>query len=189
MPYNLPTSDAENFTYGTGKLYLETAPRIAGEDPTVEVGIIRSGANLAVSREKIVMEAGSPLQIVDQKVIREKAVFSFTSVEWNFKNLRRLMGAGVCYSVAGCHTIRFGGDSNLAEVALLFTHRMPSGDTINIRLWDAFPSGDLTLTFNEDAYQEFPFAFTAKTVTQNWNGETLPDKEQLFELERIEMPS
>jgi len=189
MPFNMPTSKTRNFTYGTGLLYLGAT----GTTPSEEVGIIKSGANLAIAREMITMEAGSPLQVIDKKVIRESAIFSFTAVEWDFKNLIRALGAGECQTgvatyaspAAGeCQIVDWGGDMNVQDYALYFIHRLPSGDTIRVKLWKVLPNGELTLTFNEDSYQEFPYAFTAKRAVCNWSSDALPTKGQLYEIRR-----
>jgi len=188
MPMNLPTTTVRNYSYGTGKLYLGPT----GSEPTEEVGVVKSGASLVVTREKITVEAGSPLQIIDEKVIRERAVFSFVGIEWNFKRLVQALGAGECSYEAGagvCTRIRFGGDSDITHYALKFLHRTPLGDCIFIRLWECIPMTEMSMIFNEDAYQEFPQSYTAKNATTDWDSVALGDKEQLYELERIFAPS
>jgi len=91
MGYNVPVVTQDNFSFGPGVLYAG----ICGESPMTDIGAVRSGAELVITREKITVEQGSPYQRIVDYVIRETIVLTVTGIEWNFSNLQRAWGGGV----------------------------------------------------------------------------------------------
>jgi len=179
MPYNVPAYSTDNFSFGPGILYAGAA----GTTPTTDIGAVRSGAELAITRERITVEQGSPFQKVAEYVIRETATLTVTGIEWNFDNLARALGAGVTTSSATKDTFAFGGDMSIKEVALKFVHRSPAGHTFSLYIWKANGTGELTITFGDDIH-EFPYTFEALRSKTDWAGGSLPEKEQLFKIIR-----
>lgn len=58
MGYNVPTVTKDNFSFGPGVLFAGVD---CGTCPMVDIGAVRSGAELAVTREKITVEQGLSL--------------------------------------------------------------------------------------------------------------------------------
>jgi len=160
MGYNVPVVTQDNFSFGPGILYAGEC----GECPVTDIGAVRSGAELVITREKITVEQGSPYQRICDYVIRETVVLTVTGIEWNFDNLARALGAGIVSSGAGYQRLRFGGAMGVCQSSLCF------GDDIH----------------------EFPYGFTAiqPDPLQAWAldlhdaGGVLGDEEHLFEIYR-----
>lgn len=209
MGFNVPDLEQDNFSFGPGILYLglcgcEYVPRI-------DVGAVRSGAELAVVREKIVVEQGSPYQRITDYVIRETVTLTVTGIEWDFENLKAALGAGLLSREEGVYRrFRFGGDMGVCHIPLMFVHHTAEGDDLYIKFWCAMGNGEITITFGDDLH-EFPYSFTAIQGTKRgdplcvraWrddpheptapdgltpdevlDGEILPSKEHLFEIYR-----
>lgn len=161
MGYNVAKVTKDNFSFGPGVLYAG----ICGcqYKPTVDIGAVRSGAELAITRETIVVEQGSPYQLITKYVIRETVVLTVTGIEWNFDNLARALGAGnVLDPASGAEDrrFRFGGAMGVCSLPLYYQHHTAEGDEVYIKLWCAQGNGEVTITFGDDIH-EFPYGFTA----------------------------
>ena len=187
MAWNLPSYDTDSFSFGPGVLYI----RPTGATPSIDIGGVRPGAELTVSREKLDVFQGTPQQLVKQYVTSETFEFTINGIEWNVLNLIYALAGGATHTttLAGTthHYIGFGGDINLTEVALKFEHRLPVGSTIEIDIWRAQGTGDVTLTFAEDLH-EIPYGFTALQTSTDWNGNALPAIEQYIRIAKIPYP-
>lgn len=187
MGYNVPVVTQDNFSFGPGILYAGEC----GECPVTDIGAVRSGAELVITREKITVEQGSPYQRIVDYVIRETVVLTVTGIEWNFDNLARALGAGIVSSGAGYQRLRFGGAMGVCQSSLCFRHHTAEGDEIYVKLWCAVGNGEVTITFGDDIH-EFPYGFTAiqPDPLQAWAldlhdaGGVLGDEEHLFEIYR-----
>jgi len=173
MGQNVPIVTKENFSFGPGVLY---AGSDCGLCPTVDIGAVRSGAELVVTREKIVVEQGSPYQLIAQYVLRETVVFTITGIEWNIENLQRALGAGTIAippttsgAAATDKRFRFGGAMGVCSLSLCFRHHTAEGDEVWVKLWCAQGNGEITVTFGDDIH-EFPYGFTAVQGTQDEDG-------------------
>lgn len=205
MGMNVAKVTKDNFSFGPGVLYAG----ICGcqYKPTIDIGAVRSGAELVITRERIAVEQGSPYQLITQYVIRETVVLTVTGIEWNFDNLQRGLGAGVLSDENGDKRFRFGGDMEVASIPLYFKHHTAEGDEIYVKLWCAQGNGEITITFGDDIH-EFPYGFTAiqggsragicagsPTCLRAWENDPhdpdgiLGDKEHLFEIYRETSPA
>lgn len=199
MGYNVsPAITKDNFSFGPGVLYAGVD---CGVCPAVDIGAVRSGAELVVTREKIIVEQGSPYQMITQYVIRETVVLTVTGIEWNFENLRKALGAGELASPGGDRRFRFGGDMGVCSSALCYRHHTAEGDEIYVKLWCAQGNGEVTITFGDDIH-EFPYGFTAVQGTKRgspnclrtWEDDPhdadgiLGNREHLFEIYRETNP-
>lgn len=162
MGYNVPTVTKRNFSFGPGVLFVGTD---CGICPTIDIGAVRSGAELVITREKIIVEQGSPYQLIAQYVIRETVVFTITGIEWNIENLQRALGAGVVEIPAAVgggdgRRFRFGGAMGVCSLPLCYRHHTAEGDEVWVKLWCAQGNGEITVTFGDEIH-EFPYGFTA----------------------------
>lgn len=166
MGWNVPTVTKDDFSFGPGVLF---AGNNCGICPDVDIGAVRSGAVLTVTREQINVEQGSPYQMIAKYVVRETVTLTVTGIEWNFANLQRALGAGVVSTPAGDRRFRFGGDMGVCSLPLCFRHHTAEGDEVYIKLWCAQGNGEVTITFGDDIH-EFPYGFTAIQGEQDTNG-------------------
>ncbi len=176
--FNLPTKNTDDFTVGTGILFLGPT----GQTPTIDVGVVRGGTfNIVRAKEKIY--AGSPLLLVDSIATQEDATFSITSIAWNLSNVSRVIGDGVTVSSGTTENLEVGGTLSFDKQSVLFRHRTKAGHTIFIKLWEATGIGSLDMNF-PDTVHEFPYAFEAQMASTDWAGDSLGEDRRLFEIER-----
>jgi len=187
MGYNVPEVTQDNFSFGPGVL----SAGACGERPATDIGAVRAGAELVVTREKITVEQGSPYQRIVDYVIRETVVLTVTGIEWNFDNLQRALGAGIVSEGAGYKRLRFGGAMGVCQISLCYKHHTAEGDEIYVKVWCAVGNGEITINFGDDIH-EFPYGFTAiqPDPLETWAddlhdpGAALGDEEHLFEIYR-----
>ena len=140
MGFNVPNVTKDRVSFGPGVLFAGPCgccPPVGGD-----IGAVRSGAELIITREKIVLEQGSPYQLIMQHVIRETVVLTVTGVEWNFNNLIRGLGAGEYLDgLVSASTgkpwrrFRFGGDMGMSNLSLCYRHHKPEGGELYLKLW------------------------------------------------------
>jgi len=156
---NVPQYDTTNFSFGPGILYI--APYDIANDkpayPTVDIGAVRAGAVLRITREILDVVQGSPDLIVKSFVRSETVEFSITSIEWKLENLYRALGGGELDITN--NKIRFGGDMDLDVYTLKFVHTTPAGDQWVIKIWKANPTGELEINFANDDVHQFALNF------------------------------
>ena len=148
---------------------------------TVDVGAVRVG-ELAITRERLDIEQGWPAQLIVRYAPRETVTLTVTSIEWNFDNLRDALGAGISDGAPGTQ-FDFGGDVNFRNVSVKYQHRMAPGGTVEINLWNANGSGEVTTTFDE--VHEFPYVLTALNSTVDWLLNPLAETAALFQITRV----
>jgi len=199
MPWNMPVYDTDNFSFGPGVLLLCPADKLpcpSEGSPTLpikgdaggsygdffDVGAVRSGAEFAITRERLEVFQGSPRTLVKQYVTMESVQLTVTGIEWNLTNLKYVLGSGIQDS-GPPETFDFGGALDIDEVGVLFVHETPAGHTIAIRIWRAQGAAELTVTFGDDL-SEFPFVFRALTATVNWDCAALPSGKDIFRITR-----
>ena len=74
-----------------------------------------------------------------------------------------------------------GGELSITREKL---DRMAAGSTIEIDIWKANGSGELTTSFGDDV-QEFPYAFAGLNSTTDWASATLDSDKTIFQMRRI----
>jgi hypothetical protein len=146
---------------------------------------------MAITREKLDVYQGTPMQLVKQYVTQESVQFTINGIEWNVLNLIYALAGGATAQATISGTtydyLGFGGDVNLSEVAVRFVHVLPAGSTVEIDIWKAQGLGEVTWTFAEELH-EIPYGFTALQTSTDWNGATLPAVEQYFRISKIPAP-
>jgi hypothetical protein len=186
--YNVPNYDANKFSFGPGRLFLETHA-YSGGDPNIDIGAVRPGAELAISREKLRVEQGSPAMLAAEYVTKETVTFKITGIEWNMLNFAKALGAG---ELSETDTVLdFGGDMNVSSLKLKSIHVLPDGSAVVIKIWKAKGSGDLTLPFAEGVH-EFPYTFEAELpldsttdTIKDWNGTVIATKKDLCKVQIV----
>jgi len=156
---NVPRYDTNNFSFGPGILYIAPYDRVNDKPkyPYIDIGAVRAGAVLRISREILDVVQGSPDLIVKSFVRSETVEFTVTSIEWRLDNLYRALGGGELLTTD--NKIRFGGDMDLDVYTLKFVHTTPTGDTWVIKIWKANPTGELEINFSNDDVHQFAFNF------------------------------
>lgn len=180
-PYNLPSTDVDNFSFGPGILYL--APMDSAGNTLAaltDIGAVRSGATFTVTRTKIEVMQGSPRTLIEDFAVEERAVLTVTGIEWNLQNLAKFFGAGI---TTGTTLLDFGGDMKFQRLAVKFVHRTPVGDTFTLSMWRTKPSGEVTITFGDEIH-EFPVSFGSIDAASDWGGTALADGKRLFQIQR-----
>jgi hypothetical protein len=181
MPLNLPTVTRDDISFGPARLFLGAA----GATPSVDVGAIsEDGISLEFASEiKDVMQ-GNPKLIELAYIQQQSVTVKVTSIEWNFDNLKRALGAGVTSATGTYEKFTFGGEPCPAEVALLVQHQMcRSGDTLNVSVWRAVGDGNTTLPFTHDEHK-FDYSWRAMRSATDWAGNSLASDSQLVQILR-----
>ena len=180
MSYNIPTYTPGNFSFGPGILYVGTA----GTTPSTDVGGVRSGAELAVTRERLEVVQGSARTLVQTYVLREDVKLTVNGIEWNLDRLIDVLGTGTTSALSASQTAySFGGDINMSNRAVRFAHTMPNDDVIYVDLWSANGGGEITVSFGDDLH-EFPYTFQALDSSLDWGGAALGATARLFRIVR-----
>lgn len=174
MPYNVPTYDTSLFSFGPGVLYLGAV----GVTPTVDVGGVRSGMDVELTREVLDVLQGSPRTLEQSWVISESATLTLAGIEWNLSNLAAALG----YDYPGnAGLLSLGGSMDVGSSSLKFVHQTPAGGTVEVMFWEAQGSGEVSITFGDEAH-ELPYEFLATQSDQNWAGEALATGQQLIKV-------
>jgi len=180
MSYNVPSGDTAKLSFGPGVVYLGPL----GSTPTIEVGYIKGDAELSVARTLLEVLAGSPQSIVTQYAIKEEVDIKFTGIEWNLDNIAYALGAGET-SVSGADDVlEFGGDMDVSTRALRFVHIQPDGGTIDIQIFKAQGSGEISAAIKEADMHELPFTFKALEATLDFENSLPAAKKKKFKIIR-----
>ena len=182
MPLNIPTGSTTDISFGPARLYIGPS----GTAPTVDVGYIsEDGVTVEISSETKDIVQGNPKLIEYTFSQTQGVVLKVTSIEWDFENLVKALGAGVTTVTATESTFAFGGDPLVASVALQVEHQMAvSGNTMNIFMWKAVSESGINIPFGADEHS-FEYSWKAQRATTNWAGVALPYNEQLVKFERL----
>jgi len=172
--YNVPAYTTTQLSLGPGIIYIG----VTGATPTTDVGAVRSGMNLAITRTKVPIRQGNPPLTIKTFVTEEAAVLTFTGLEWDLDNFA--MAVGQTTTTVG-NTFDMGGDLNIHEVALKFVHVTPEDHTYTLYVWRAEPRGDLTINLTDEPH-EFEMGFEALLTTVDWASATLSTGDQMFKL-------
>jgi len=179
MPYNVPTITTNDISFGPAVLYLGPS----GQTPTVDVGAIaEDGVSIEMSAEKKVITQGNPKLNVYTFTQAQSVMAKFTSIEWDFMNMGRALGAGATHS-SGTE-LRWGGDPLVEELALHIQHYMAvTGNTMNVYLWKCVSESGVSPSFGADEHS-FEYSFQALRSTIDWASVALPATEQLLKFKR-----
>jgi len=177
---NIPVYETKNFSFGPGVLYIGPV----GTTPSIDIGAVREGAEVAIAREALEYRQGSLQNLVKLYITRENIEFTIRGLEWNLENIPYALGAGIVTTSATLDTFEFGGSLGLNEYAIMFKHEMPSGDVIYLDLYRVQPVPEVTVTFGLDPH-EIPYRFRALDATTGWAGETLPEGGKLMRIRKV----
>lgn len=181
MPLNLPTITRDDISFGPARLFMGAA----GATPTVDVGAIsEDGVTVEFASEQRDIMQGNP-KLIEMTFIQQQSVMvKLTSIEWNFNNLARALGAGNTSASGTFEKFAFGGEPCVTELALHVQHQMcRTGDTMNIYVWRAVGEGNVTLPFTHDEHS-FELSFKALRSATDWAGNSLASDEQLIQILR-----
>lgn len=182
MPLNIPTGSTSDISFGPAILFLG----IAGTTPTIDVGFIsEDGVSFEISNETKDIMQGNP-KLIEYTFSQQQGVMvSLSSIEWDFNNFVRAIGAGVTAAPAGAETFSFGGDPIVTTVAIHVQHQMAvSGNTLNCYVWKAASESGYGIAMGADEHT-FEYKWKAQRSTTDWDGATLPSNEQLVKIERV----
>lgn len=186
IAHNLPSGDSRRVSFGPGILKLSTyAPSAAGGTPSVDVGYVRSGGQLTISREIIELLQGSPRKRVGRWASAENVQFTISGVEWNLNNLAYALGVGTTTlnpAAGGKDSLTFGGSMDFSDLSLLYEHRLASGYTTTMYIWRCSGAGEVNITTGDDIH-EFPMTFIALEGTSNWTNGGLAVDSKLFKID------
>lgn len=179
MPYNVPTITTNDISFGPAVLYLGPS----GATPTVDVGAIaEDGVSLEMTSEKKVITQGNPKLNVYTFTQAQSVMAKFTSIEWDFQNMGRALGAG--FTVTDGTEFRWGGDPLVEELALHVQHYMAvTGNTMNVYIWKACSESGVSPTFGADEHS-FEYGFQAMRSTTDWASAALAANKQLVAFKR-----
>ncbi len=177
MAYNIPSYDTSRISLGQSIVYMG----LAGATPTTDVGAVRAGASIAITRNMTDVNQGTPATLIARFVPSETAVITLTGIEWNLTNFIRALGAGSVTTSGTEETLKFGGSITVTDVSLKLVHQMPAGGTVEVDIWKANGDGTLTLPFSEDVH-EFAYSFNAILASTDWASNVLSEDEQLLRI-------
>jgi len=174
---NTPTYTTKRLSFGPGVLYIGAA----GATPMTDIGAVKTGATLTITRDKLEVKQGSPESLIKQWVVSETVKLDVVGLEWNLDNLQYAIGAGVISTNGDETDFGLGGDMEVTEASLKFVHQMPAGGTVEIDIWKAQSAGELSVSFGNDPH-EFPYSFIALDSTTDWSGSALDSKAKLVKI-------
>ncbi len=180
MPgYNLPDYEVRDLSFGPGVAYVGAA----GTTPTADMGAVDPGMTLSIARTMLDVLQGVPKRLIERFCTQETVDFEFTMLEWNLERFRLALGAGEYDDGGGgdVKKLKFGGSLEFFDVAVRFIHQTPKGGTVDVRIWKAKPSGEVSVEFGDDLHK-LPFKASAIAASSNWAGAALGDEEMYFEI-------
>lgn len=181
MPFNIPSGTRDDISFGPARLFLGAA----GATPVTDVGFIsEDGITVEFASEQRDIMQGNP-KLIELTFIQSQSVMvKLTSIEWNFDNLSRALGAGDTSASGTFEKFVFGGEPCPTELAIHVQHQMcRSGDTMNVYVWRAVGEGSVSLPFTHDEHA-FEYSFKAMRSATDWAGNSLPSDAQLIQILR-----
>jgi hypothetical protein len=177
----MPTVTRDDISFGPARLFLGAA----GATPTTDVGAIgEDGVSIEFASETKDIYQGNPKLIEFSFSQQQSVMVKVTSIEWNFDNLVRALGAGNTVVSGTFEKFSFGGEPCIEDVALHVQHQMcRTGDTLNIYVWRAQGEGNVTLPFTQDEHT-FEYSWKALRSSTDWAGASLAYDEQLIQILR-----
>jgi len=181
MPLNIPTGSTSDISFGPAILFLG----ISGATPLVDVGFIsEDGVSLEITNETKDIMQGNPKLIEYSFSQTQGVTVSLSSIEWDFDNFTRAIGAGVTTGGPPPTTFSFGGDPLLTTVAIHIQHQMAvSGNTLNAYIWKAVSESGYSIALGADEHT-FEYKWKAMRSTTDWASGPLASDVQLIKIER-----
>ena len=174
MAYNIPSFDTQRFSLGPAIVSIG----MVGATPTVDLGAVETaGFELIAEVEDVFL--GSPRQLVYLLPSQEEATMTWTLMEWDINNFARAVGSGNTTA----NKFQFGsGDVAKTVFSTLLQHRvMGSGNTFEVRVWEAIPAGNLPVELG-DSMHVFEMTFRAIRALTNWRSETVDEYLEIVEV-------
>tara|TARA_R110000824_G_scaffold344465_1_gene531072 strand:+ start:129 stop:620 length:492 start_codon:yes stop_codon:yes gene_type:complete len=156
-----------------------------GTTPSTDVGYIsEDGVTIEVSSERRDIMQGNPKLIEYTFSQTQGVMVNFTSIEWDFENFAKMLGAGATTVSASASTLAFGGDPLVSGVAIHIEHQMAvTGQTMNVYVWKAVSEGGLSAPMGADEHS-FEASFKAQRSATSWGGDALEYRQQLVKFVR-----
>jgi len=184
MPFNIPTVNTANISFGPAILKVSEWVGAVGDTPTGDIGsITEDGATVEMVADKRYVAQGNPRLNIFAFTQVQSVTLSITGIEWNFRNFKRAIGSGVSDIVSPTHTFGFGGDPAVIELGLKLEHTMPNTNVITIDIWKAVSESGTSLPFGQDEHQ-FEYKFTALYSLKDWGGSDLLANQYLMKMSR-----
>jgi hypothetical protein len=188
MPLNIPDGVTNDISFGPARLFMKPFATGAGATPdaTNDVGYIgEDGVTVEITNELKDIVQGNPKLIEYTFSQTQGVMVTLSSIEWDFDNIARAIGAGVTTEVSGVSkTYAFGGEPLVTAVALNIEHQMAvTGNTLNLYVWKAVSESGVTLPFGADEHT-FEYKFKAQRSGTDWGANPLPSSEQLIKVVR-----
>ena len=179
MPYNVPTITTNDISFGPAVLFLGPS----GTTPSTDVGAIsEDGVAIEMTSEKKVITQGNPKLNVYTFTQAQSVMIKFTSIEWDFQNMARALGAGATNTAGSA--LKWGGDPLVEQLALHIRHYMAvTGNTMNVYAWKVASDAGVSPTFGADEHS-FEYAFYCLRSTTDWAGGALAETQQLVYFNR-----
>jgi hypothetical protein len=181
VPYNVPTVTTNDISFGPAVLFMG----VAGATPSTQVGSIsEDGVTVEMTSEKRYISQGNPRTPVYAFSQVQGVMTKFTSIEWDFDNFVRAIGAGVTTVSGAEETFSWGGDPLVTQVAFHIQHYMAvTGNTMNVYVWKATSEGGLNVPFGQDEHS-FEMNFTSLNSDTDWGGSSLAATQRLIKFIR-----
>lgn len=201
MPLNIPNGSTKNISFGPARVFMGAwlDPSVdgnyvtggaTGTTPTFDVGFIgEDGVSVELTSESKNIVQGNPALIEYSFVQSQAVTLSFTSIEWNFRNFRLALGAGVTSDPSGgtgttMQAFKFGGDPLNVLTSIHIQHEMAvTGGTLHIKGWKCQSAGGFNIPMGADEHQ-YEFSFNVLRSSLDWAKTTLAYNEQLISIER-----
>lgn len=179
MPWNVPSYDTDNISFGPGVLYLGPA----GTTPTTDLGAItEDGITLVPTREHREIVQGNPKIPILSFDQSHGFMVRATGIEWDVDKIAKGFGAGQTTLSGSADTWAFGGNPIPHQVAIQIDHAMPqTGNTMTAYIWKAVAEGGTELPLTHDEHQ-FGYSWMALRATTDWAGNALGQNEQLAKI-------
>lgn len=202
MPLNIPDGRTNNIAFGPARVFMgawkdpsvtsNLGVGVNGTTPTFDVGFIgEDGVNIELTSESKSITQGNPALIEYSFVQTQSVAINFTSIEWNFRNFRLALGAGVTAGIGAAagttaQSFQFGGDPLNVLTAIQIQHQLAvTGGTLNIKAWKCQSAGGFSIPMGSDE-NSYEFSFNVLRAKKDWTAEGLGYNKSLISVERNE---
>ena len=209
MPLNMPSGSVSDISFGPAVVYMgpwkdpATTSPLVGVTPTYDVGYIsEDGVSIEIASEKKNIMQGNPKLIEYSFVLQQSATINFTSIEWDFDNFARALGAGNTEYITGIggsaaavreqteKYFQFGGNPTNTLVAIGIQHKMAvdapvgkTGNTMNIYAWKCQSESGFSIPMGSDEHS-FEMSFNVLRSSRDWSNKVLKTDQQLISIQR-----
>lgn len=178
MAGNVPVGDPTRLSIGAMRVYIGDV----GSTPTTDIGYLGDGGvSFEISQEVFDVFQGTPRARVKSFVIQKDIAVSFSSIEWNLKNLAGLVaGSYVTATTAVSETLWLTIDPCTIERSMRLEHDLAcktdagAAGKVYIDIFRAQPTGSVAIQFSADTTHEFPNEWQALVANTDWAGGVIP---------------